>query len=60
MTIELTEVQRAALQQLLHASLGDLSTEIADTDNPSYRKDLRERREVLQSVLTLLDGTSPA
>ena len=56
MLLELTEVQRSELQQLLQASLGDLSSEIADTDNPSYRSGLRERRDVLESVLALLGG----
>jgi hypothetical protein len=57
MMIELTEAQQAELQQLLRGALADLSSEIADTDNPSYRDGLRDRREVLQSVLTLLGGT---
>ena len=56
MLLELTEVQRSELQQLLQASLGDLSSEIADTDNPSYRSGLRDRRAVLESVLALLGG----
>ncbi len=56
MLIELTEGQCAELQQLLESSLGDLSSEIADTDNPSYREGLRERRSVLESVLYLLDN----
>jgi hypothetical protein len=54
--IELTEAQRAELQELLRASLADLSSEIADTDNATYRSGLRERRVVLESVLTLLGG----
>jgi hypothetical protein len=56
MNIELTDSQREELQELLRGSLGDLSSEIANTDNPIYRNGLRERREVLQSVLSLLDG----
>jgi hypothetical protein len=55
MNIELTEPQRTELQELLRGSLADLSSEIADTDNPGYRNGLRERRDVLQSVLSLLD-----
>ena len=57
MNIELTESQRTELQELLRGSLADLSSEIADTDNPSYRNGLRERREVLESVLSQLDGS---
>ncbi len=64
MLIELTEGQCAELQQLLESSLGDLSTEIADTDSAEYRQGLRERRSVLESVLYLLDnpprGSEPA
>ena len=54
MLIELTEVQCTELQGLLESSLGDLSTEIAATDNPEYREGLRERRSALESVLSLL------
>lgn len=56
MVIELTEEQCAELQRLLEVSLGDLSTEIADTDNAPYREGLRERRRVLESVLYQLDN----
>jgi len=56
MLIELTEAQCAELQLLLESSLGDLSTEIADTDNAEYREGLRQRRTVLESVLFLLDN----
>jgi len=56
MLIELTEAQCAELQRLLEGSLGDLSTEIADTDNPEYREVLRERRAILESVLFQLDN----
>jgi hypothetical protein len=58
MNIELTESQRTELQELLRGSLADLSSEIADTDNPSYRNGLRDRREVLESVLSQLDGSA--
>jgi hypothetical protein len=56
MLIELTEVQCAELQRLLEGSLVDLSTGIADTDDPEYREVLRERRSVLESVLFQLDN----
>jgi len=58
MNIELTESQRTELQELLRGSLADLSSEIADTDNPSFRNGLRDRREVLESVLSQLDGSA--
>jgi hypothetical protein len=56
MLIELNETQCAELQRVLEQSLGDLSTEIADTDNPQYREGLRERRAVLESILYQLDN----
>jgi hypothetical protein len=56
MLIELTEVQCAELQRLLEGTLGDLSSEIADTDNAEYRAGLRERRSVLESILFQLDN----
>jgi hypothetical protein len=56
MLIELTEAQQAELRELLRATLADLSSEIADTDNATYRQRLRERRTILESVRTLLDG----
>ena len=56
MLIELTEGQCAELQQLLESSLGDLSSEIADTDNPSYRRSGRQRLFGAESVLYLLDN----
>jgi hypothetical protein len=56
MLIELTEDQCAELQQLLEGTLSDLSTEIADTDNPEHRQGLRERRTVVESVLYQLDN----
>ncbi len=56
MLIELTEAQCAELQRLLESSLSDLSTEIAGTDNAEYREGLRLRRNVLESVLFLIDN----
>lgn len=37
-----------ALRDLLNGALSDLTAEIADTDNASYRASLRERREHLE------------
>lgn len=56
MHIELSDDQSAELQGLLESALGDLSTEIAGTDNAEYRQGLRQRRTVLESVLFLLDN----
>jgi hypothetical protein len=56
MLVELSEEQGAELQELLESSLGDLSTEIAGTDNADYRQGLRQRRSVLESVVFQLDN----
>ncbi len=37
MDIQLTEDQAGALRSLLDEALGDMSAEIADTDNPGFR-----------------------
>ncbi len=66
MQIELTEEQVSDLRRLLQTSLGDLSTEIADTDNAGYRQGLRDLRTSLEGVLAQLgaeatgDGPSDA
>jgi len=54
MKIELTDEQGADLRELLRGALSDLSSEIAATDNPSYRDGLRARRTSLQGALTQL------
>jgi hypothetical protein len=56
MLIELTDAQRTELRDLLRGALSDLSSEIADTDNVTYRSGLRDRRATLESVLALLEG----
>ncbi len=50
MELTLTDEEASELRDLLDGTLGDLSTEIADTDNAGYRVALKERRERLRSV----------
>jgi hypothetical protein len=49
-----------SLVEELHDTIGgvvaDMSSEIAATDNPTFRKRLRDRRERLRGVLTQLDA----
>ena len=48
------------LSSALRSTLGDLSQEIADTDNPVFRKTLLERRRLLETIaarLTTADAT---
>ena len=44
MELSLTVDEADALRLLLDEALGDLSFEIADTENPDYRARLRDRR----------------
>jgi hypothetical protein len=50
MELTVTEAEATELRDLLDGSLGDLSSEIAATDNPSYRLSLKERRTRLQAI----------
>ena len=46
-------LDREALEEvdsLLHATLADLSSEIADTDNPEYRRSLQARRSCFEAI----------
>jgi hypothetical protein len=52
--IRLTDDQAAELESMLSEVLGDLSSEIAGTENPSYRHALNRRRDLLREVRALL------
>jgi len=54
--IELTESQGLMLNEVLDRVLSDLRMEIADTDSPFYKDKLRERKEEIKAVMTLLKG----
>jgi hypothetical protein len=56
--VTLSTEQSAALQKALHSYLSDLRSEIADTDNPGYKRELRHEREVLEAVVSTLDQAS--
>jgi hypothetical protein len=50
MKLELTGDQASELRLLLDSALGELSHEIADTDNPRFRQRLRDRRVALEAI----------
>jgi hypothetical protein len=50
MQITLTDDEATQLRELLDGSLGDLSSEIAGTDNPAFRLVLKERRTHLRAA----------
>ena len=50
MTLQVDDNERAMLLELLEAPLGNLSYEISDTDRSNFKDQLRERRDVLQTI----------
>ena len=55
MHLDLDDQHADELRTLLDGALGDLSHEIADTDNASYRELLRARRDRLQHIRSELE-----
>jgi hypothetical protein len=54
MDLSLTIDQVDALRLLLDEALGDLSYEIADTENPDYLTQLRDRRRRLNTIRQMI------
>ena len=54
MQIELNEDDTQLLREVLESVVSDLSPEIADTDNPDYRRTLIDRRNHVRSILAKL------
>jgi hypothetical protein len=54
MKIELDPQQCEALADLVERRLASMSTEIRHTDSARLRQDLRDEREVLRGLRTLL------
>jgi hypothetical protein len=45
------------LRDTIGAALLDMSSEIADTDNPGFRRTLEDRRQRLKAILAQLEGS---
>jgi len=60
MRLDLDDGDLEILRETLFQVVQDLSPEIADTDNPTYRRDLENRRDRLRAVLELLGGPPEA
>ena len=60
MNLSLTDAEAELLRELLDSALKDMSYEISDTDLPSYKAELRTRRETMRAVREKLDGAAPA
>ena len=56
MELKLEEPEVDVLRETLDATLRDLKYEIADTDNPTYKRQLRKRETLLLSILAKLDA----
>jgi hypothetical protein len=59
MELSLDDEQAEELHRVLTQILGDLSSEIAATDNPVFRRSLRERRHLLYAIGAKLESASP-
>ena len=60
MQIEILDGDAMVLRDVLTAWLGEVSTEIRHTDNPSVRLGLRERRDSVRRIRDLLDPEQQA
>jgi hypothetical protein len=58
MELRLDEGEATELRRLLDEALSDLSSEIADTENPDFQRSLRSRRERLERIRQEL-GSEP-
>ena len=55
-----TQTQAEELQTTLDVVISDMSSEIADTDNPFYRRGLKDRRDRLRAIVALVVPLAPA
>lgn len=56
MVLDLTDEEVGLLREVLGSVIGALSPEIADTDNPEFRRYLMARRALLRAVLDKIGG----
>lgn len=51
MTIDLSDAEVVLLRELLSAARGDLREEIYKTENTDYKRGLKDREQVLESLI---------
>jgi transposase len=56
MNLELTDDQADVLRTILDTAWRDLRHEIADTDSPRFRRELKEHEGVVRDLLERLGG----
>ena len=59
MNLLLDEPAAAMVRDVLDAAYRDLKFEIADTDNSTFKAELRERESTMRAVLDSLGGPLP-
>jgi hypothetical protein len=57
MDVELSQGESEAVQKALRSYLSELRMEITDTDNPEYKRELRDERASLESAISKLSGS---
>ena len=57
--LSLSDEDARLLRDLLEQVISDMSPEIADTDNPAFRRELISRRVALRRLLDTFDGQIP-
>lgn len=55
MQLTLSDQEAHLLHQVLQSYLKELRGEIVDTDNPQYRRELREERDTLATIADRLE-----
>ncbi len=56
MQIEFTDAEIEKMQRLLDSEVRNLNYEVADTDNSSFRDELRQHREQMKTLLDKFGG----
>ena len=59
MNLQLDSAQVDLLREILDGTFRDLRYEIADTNNSTYKQQLREREQALRELLDLVGGPLP-
>ena len=54
MVITLTDAEKLVLRETVEKAINDMLMEIANTDNRKMRDGLKEREEILKTILAML------
>jgi hypothetical protein len=60
MKLELSVSEAEELKHVLDEVISDMSSEIANTDNPTFREALKQRRDLLSGIRTLVGAAEGA